>query len=198
MPRAADANDIVTPRLLLRLLDHPFLDACLRGRVAEARALLGADVPQVWLAQVDFIARRWQQLQNEPGYAPFAPRALLRRSDLRMVGHVGFHTAPDPPYLFEHASVRAALEARAGAGAVIEIGYAVFDDARRQGFAEEAVRGMAAWAADVHGVRRVVASIAPDNQPSQRLAAKLGFVRIGGHIDEVDGPEDVLLWTLPP
>ena len=34
-------------------------------------------------------------------------------------------------------------------------------------------------------------SIRPDNSPSLGLAAQLGFVRIGHHIDEVDGWEDV-------
>ena len=198
MQHAPRPNDIVTPRLLLRLLDFAFLDACLRGRVAEARALLGADVPTPWLAEVDFIARRWQQLRNEPDYAPFAPRALLHRDEhtggLRMVGHCGFHTAPDAPYLGEHAALRAC----AHAGPMIEIGYTLFVGDRGHGYATEAVRGMGSWAYAQHGVRLLVASIAPGNLASQRLAARLGFVRVGGHVDEVDGPEDVLVWTLPP
>ncbi len=105
MQQETRAQDIPTPRLLLRLLDYAFLDACLRGRVAEARALLGADVPTEWLAEVDFIARRWQQLRAQPDYASFAPRALLRHDDLTMVGHCGFHTAPDADYLREHRAL---------------------------------------------------------------------------------------------
>ncbi len=197
MQHAPRPNDIFTPRLLLRLLDHAFLDACLRGRVAEARALLGADVPTAWLAEVDFIARRWQQLRTEPEYAPFAPRALLCRDapgvDLRMVGHCGFHSAPDAAYLGEHAALRSHLHA----GPMVEIGYTLFVGDRGRGYATEAVRGMAAWAHAQHGVRCLVASIAPGNAASQRLAARLGFVRVGGHVDVVDGPEDVLVWTLP-
>jgi hypothetical protein len=34
-------------------------------------------------------------------------------------------------------------------------------------------------------------SIRPDNVPSQAVAAQLGFVRGGSHVDEVDGLEQV-------
>jgi RimJ/RimL family protein N-acetyltransferase len=36
-----------------------------------------------------------------------------------------------------------------------------------------------------------VVSIRPDNAASLSLAAQLGFVKIGHHIDEVDGWEDI-------
>jgi RimJ/RimL family protein N-acetyltransferase len=48
------------------------------------------------------------------------------------------------------------------------------------------------WAHQIHGVTRFVLSIRPDNIASQALAAGLGFVRIGSHIDEVDGLEEIL------
>ena len=48
------------------------------------------------------------------------------------------------------------------------------------------------WARECHGVLRFVMTIRPDNVASQSLAASLGFVRIGSHIDEVDGLEDIL------
>jgi RimJ/RimL family protein N-acetyltransferase len=41
-----------------------------------------------------------------------------------------------------------------------------------------------------------VLSIRPDNTASQALAAGLGFVRIGSHIDDVDGLEDILVHSL--
>ena len=48
------------------------------------------------------------------------------------------------------------------------------------------------WAHEDHGVTRFVLSIRPDNTASQNLAASLGFARIGSHLDEVDGLEDIL------
>jgi RimJ/RimL family protein N-acetyltransferase len=102
-----------------------------------------------------------------------------------MIGHIGFHTAPDPAY----------LAATVGRG--IEVGYTVFAAFRRRGFAEEALRGMLGWAHSEHAVTQFVASIAPENLPSQNLAAKLGFVKVGEQTDEIDGIEDVLLLRLP-
>jgi RimJ/RimL family protein N-acetyltransferase len=52
------------------------------------------------------------------------------------------------------------------------------------------------WAQQTHGVGRFVVTIAPDNQPSTLLAAKLGFRRIGEHVDPVDGIEYVYLLDL--
>ena len=46
------------------------------------------------------------------------------------------------------------------------------------------------WARETHGQRDFVLSIAPDNVASQGVAARLGFGRIGSHVDEDDGPED--------
>jgi len=36
-----------------------------------------------------------------------------------------------------------------------------------------------------------VVSIRPDNIPSRRLAERFGFNRIGSHIDDEDGLEDI-------
>jgi ribosomal-protein-alanine N-acetyltransferase len=97
-----------------------------------------------------------------------------------MVGHIGFHTAPGPDYLEPYSP-----------GAV-EFGFTVYRPFRRQGYAREASVAMMDWAHRLHGVNRFVLCISPDNIPSQSLAAQLGFVQIGSHLDEMDGPEDVL------
>jgi RimJ/RimL family protein N-acetyltransferase len=51
------------------------------------------------------------------------------------------------------------------------------------------------WARDEHGITEFVVSISPGNTPSLRLAASLGFVKVGSHIDEVDGLEDIFRLT---
>ena len=79
----------------------------------------------------------------------------------------------------------------------MELGYFVMPDRRRQGFAEEAAFGMMDWAARAHGVRRFVVSINPQNAPSVAMARKLGFAKIGSHIDELDGYEDILARSWP-
>ena len=74
----------------------------------------------------------------------------------------------------------------------VELGYFVMPGWRRRGLAEEAARAMMDWARRVHGVRRFVVSIGPANAASVAMARKLGFVRIGSHVDEEDGYEDIL------
>ncbi len=97
----------------------------------------------------------------------------LRHDDPRtVVGMVGFHGRPD-------------REGRA------EVGYEIFEPHRRQGYAREAVVGLLEWAARRHGVRRFLAAIAPDNEPSLRLALGLGFRQVGAQVDEDDGLEFV-------
>ena len=54
------------------------------------------------------------------------------------------------------------------------------------------------WARDVHDVTSFVVTISPSNGPSLALVAGLGFVRVGAHVDEVDGPEDVLVRNVVP
>lgn len=54
------------------------------------------------------------------------------------------------------------------------------------------------WARDHHGVASFVLSISPGNQASQAPATGLGFTRVGGHVDELDGPEDVLVLDVGP
>ena len=181
---AAELADIATSRLSLRLMSLAFLNACLRGDRAGAEHLLGCHVPDEFFYAQDFMAMRTLQLRGDAAYAPFGPRAMVLQSTKEMAGHIGFHTPPNPEY----------LAATVGEG--IELGYTVIAARRRMGLAEEAVRGMIDWAQRRHGVARFIASIAPHNLASQRLAAKLGFVKVSEQIDDVDGPEDVLLLRL--
>jgi ribosomal-protein-alanine N-acetyltransferase len=59
----------------------------------------------------------------------------------------------------------------------VEISYGVARELRRQGIATAAVGQLVALAAAEKSVRRVVAHILPDNDPSSRLASRLGFAR---------------------
>jgi RimJ/RimL family protein N-acetyltransferase len=73
----------------------------------------------------------------------------------------------------------------------VEFGFGVLEPWRRQGIATEASEAVMRWAGEQHQVQRFVLSISPDNVPSLGLAAKLGFRKVGSHIDEHDGPEDI-------
>jgi RimJ/RimL family protein N-acetyltransferase len=82
------------------------------------------------------------------------------------------------------------MEGRAPNG--VEIGYLLFPPWRRQGYAREAIEGFMSWAKR-HGVDHVVLSISPENDASLALARHFAAVKIGSHIDEEDGPEDIFL-----
>jgi RimJ/RimL family protein N-acetyltransferase len=109
-------------------------------------------------------------VRAHPDALPWLTRLLVLRAEHAAVGHAGFH---EPP----------------GARGWAEVGYTVFPDHRRRGYAEESVRGLFDWARTEHGVRRFRASVGPWNEPSLGLVRKLGFVQVGVQVDEVDGEE---------
>ena len=174
-------NDIIhSERLDLVPLTPAFLRAMLEGDLAKAGRVLGMPLPDGLDDSNDVFALRLEQIENEPAYQPWSLRAVALREPLRMIGHIGFHTGPDPEYL------------RSLAPGGVEFGFTVYPPFQRQGYAREASLALMDWARQAHGVTRFVLSIRPDNTASQALAAKLGFVRIGSHMDEVDGLEDIL------
>lgn len=177
------APRIETPRLALDLLSPAALQAVAEGRLDEASRLAGCDLTGFPEAERDIAAIRFKDLAADPGYLSWSLRLLRLKPDLRFAGHFNFHTRPDPDYLRELAP-----------GAV-ELGYYVLPEFRRLGLAEETARGMIDWAARTHGVGRFIVSISPENTPSVAMARKLGFTRIGGHMDETDGYEDILSLT---
>jgi RimJ/RimL family protein N-acetyltransferase len=98
-----------------------------------------------------------------------------------MVGQVRFHSRPDPEYL--HPFARSA----------VEFGYYVFPIYRWRGYAAEAAGAAMNWAQAAFGVSRFIASVSPDNTASLAVIARFGFMKIGRHMDEIDGVEDIYL-----
>jgi [ribosomal protein S5]-alanine N-acetyltransferase len=175
------ASAIYSERLELIPMTPAFLRASLNRAVHEAGQELGISPPKEWPGEnTDVVALRLRQLETDPTLQPWLLRAMVIRATRVMVGHIGFHTAPDPDYL------------RPLSPGGVEFGFSVFPAFRRQGYAREAAIALMRWALQTHGVKRFVLSIRPDNAPSQGLAAQLGFARVGSHIDEVDGLEEIL------
>lgn len=185
MPRLAPDPDVVTPRLLLRLLGRATVAACMAGDAATAAQALGVPIPAELLSPSSGLRYTADALDHDPGYLPWSTRAILLRQPATLVGYVRFHERPDPsrPHPF--------------GGHAAELGYAVFPAHRRQGYAREAAAAMMHHAQVAHDVHRFVASIGPDNTPSLRLAATLGFTRVGEQIDPIDGLEHVFLRVAP-
>lgn len=180
-----DWNSVETPRLILRTLPPPALTALVAGDRAEASRLTQCDLGAFPDDQLSIAALRLKDLSDDPDYLPWSLRVMALKPSLRFVGHFNFHTRPNADYL------------RQLAPGAVEMGYFVLPEFRRQGLAEEAALGMMDWAARTHGVTRIVVSISPENAPSVAMARKLGFARIGSHIDEEDGYEDILARETP-
>jgi ribosomal-protein-alanine N-acetyltransferase len=172
-------------RIDLVPLTPPFLRFALDDDLAAAARILGLSLPESLADLRDLFALRLHQLEAEPALQPWLLRAMALREKRMMIGHIGFHTAPGAEYL------------RSLVPGGVEFGFTVFSPFRRQGYAREASRALMHWAHQYHGTTRFVLSIRPDNIASQALAASLRFVRIGSHIDEVDGLEDILEHRLP-
>jgi [ribosomal protein S5]-alanine N-acetyltransferase len=171
---------IHSDRLDLVPLTPEFLRAGLERNLAGAGRSGGFSVPADLLDCADVMSLRLSQLEVDPALQPWLLRGMVLRKEAIMIGHIGFHTGPGPEYL------------RAFAPGAVEFGFEVYPTFRRQGYAREASLALMRWAKEIQGVNHFVLSIRPDNVPSQSLAASLGFVRIGSHMDEVDGVEDLL------
>jgi len=163
-----------------------FLEASLAGERARMEALLGARVPDEWPEHrhTQFFLTK---LREQPSWAPWIARALVLRSERRMLGHAGFHSSPAPRYLAEYLP------------GSIELGYTVFARDRRRGYAREAVLALMEFARREHpALTGFVASISPTNEPSLALARGLGFSKIGEYDDPEDGLEHVCALRLRP
>ena len=170
---------ISSARLDLIPLTPAFLEASLQGDAKTATSLLGLTIPSEWFLETSLMRMRLSQLRADPALQPWLVRAIALRSQPVMVGYIGFHTSPGPAYLQDLAP------------GGVELGYTVFANYRRQGYAREACQALMRWAHDEQGVVRFVVSIRPDNIPSRRLADRFGFRRVGSHIDDEDGLEDI-------
>jgi RimJ/RimL family protein N-acetyltransferase len=172
---------IRSERLELVWLTADAMDALLGGRHDE----LPYTVPSDWPDAHDerFLRLRLRQLRADPSRADWGVAAMVLRDGRELIGHIGFHGPPG-------------VNARRVADAV-EVGYTVFPEHRRRGYATEAVRAMLGYARE-RGIHRFLASVAPENEPSLRLVRGLGFVEVGRHWDEEDGEELELELHDPP
>jgi RimJ/RimL family protein N-acetyltransferase len=174
---------IRTKRMTLEPAPAAFLDALQRGDRAAAQSAMQIRIGGDWFdGPRPWMQIRIRQLHEDPALASWLVHAMVLTEEENgepvrtMVGHCGYHGAPDET-------------------GMVEIGYQVGPPYRRRGYAIEAVRGLVGNAFAHEQITRVRASISPDNEPSLALTAKLGFVRVGEQIDEIDGLEYVFELT---
>jgi ribosomal-protein-alanine N-acetyltransferase len=184
MEKHGDWQTISSRRLKLTALSPALLAALIDFDRAEISRHSSLDFRAPWTDEIDFLKLRKGNLLDDPDYTPWSVRAISRIEDDVVIGHIGFHTRPDPTYLKDTVP------------GGIELGYAIFAPYRGNGYAEEACRSMMRWARGFSGAKQFVLSISPENAPSLAIAHKLGFRQIGEQMDEVDGLEFVFATTV--
>jgi RimJ/RimL family protein N-acetyltransferase len=177
---------IHSPRLELIALSADFLYASIQGDLESAARLIDLAIPNDWLQAKWLMEIRLAKLRGDPALEPWLLRAIGLRETRTMVGFIGFHAQPGAEYLQSYAP------------GGIEFGYTIFPEYRKKGFASEAAAALIQWAICEHDVTHFVVSINPDNEPSLRLARKLGFHKIGTVVDPEDGVEDIFLLEASP
>ena len=166
------AGEIVrSERLDLPLMEPDLLDALIDDHRAVVAGMVDYDIPTTFpdAEQREFLRFRRGQLTADPARYPWSLRAIVLRSERRMIGYVNFHGAP---------GVNDTNTDRA-----VELGWTVFDSDQKRGYATETAIALMEWATEEHGVRHFISSTTPDNAASLRVHEKLGFARTGEFID---------------
>jgi RimJ/RimL family protein N-acetyltransferase/uncharacterized protein YbdZ (MbtH family) len=161
--RAAAASDAERPPVLLLGTDRLWLREVL-GMEAEDIAK-GDRAGLDWLGDgpsegsreaAGLLVRACADGSHRPGWGMYL---LVRSSDGVVVGGMGFHGTPDDQ-------------------GQVEIGFDLAPQARGNGYASEALVGLARWGLQQPGVEQVIATTTPDNVPAQHVMERAGFRRL--------------------
>src|SRR4051812_39256397 len=148
-------------------LDGPTLQALAAGDLAAAYAagpvpasayLAGPECRGTW-------QRRCRQVAQDPAVAGWVTGIIFDERRGVAVGRAGYHGPPDED-------------------GMVEIGYAVDPEFRRQGYARAALLALLERAAGDPQIHTVRVTISPDNVASFELAQQFGFVKTGEQWDD--------------
>ncbi|MER7415093.1 MULTISPECIES: GNAT family N-acetyltransferase [Streptomyces] len=148
------------------------MSALLAGDLSEAGRMAGVFLTEYFVT--DQARWLWQfrldQMAADPGHARWMVRQAVVGDRGVVVGHAGFHGPPDEV-------------------GMVEIGYSVAPEFRRQGYARSALRELLRRAAAEPAVTTVRASVGPGNAASLATISGFGFAEVGEQWDEEDGLE---------
>jgi predicted acetyltransferase len=168
------SNILRTDRISLISLDVSNLEHVLNDKIYQFR-----DIDER-LSNPDYILKdnkylvnlRLNQLKSNRRLADWLLYLVVDNQKHTIVGNVGFHDKPDKD-------------------GMIEFGITIGKSFRKQGYAFEAISTLCSWAIKTGEVRSIRASVSPDNVASKALISKLGLIKIGKQIDDIDGLEYV-------
>jgi RimJ/RimL family protein N-acetyltransferase len=168
----------MTPQVEVLQLDAAALRGLADGDLAAANRtspvpltpyLAGAECRGVWEI-------RAVQIVEDPASAAWITGIVWDPERRLAVGRAGYHGPPD------------------GDG-MVEVGYSIDPQYRRQGYARAALRALIERARHEPGVRTFRATVSPDNAPSRDLVLSEGLVEVGEQWDDEDGLE--IVYELP-
>ncbi|MFH8442841.1 GNAT family N-acetyltransferase [Streptomyces sp. NPDC018026] len=150
------------------------MSALLDGDLSAAGRVAGVALTEYFVTdRARWLWRfRLDQMAADPGRARWMVRQAVVGDQGLVVGHTGFHGPPDEV-------------------GMVEIGYSVDPDFRRQGYARSTLIELLRRAATEPAVTTVRATISPDNVASLATISGFGFVEVGEQWDEEDGREVV-------
>jgi RimJ/RimL family protein N-acetyltransferase len=133
--------------------------------VPLTRYLVGPECRWVW-------QRRASQVAEDPVSAGWVTGVVWDPERRIAVGRAGYHGPPD-------------------ANGMVEVGYSIDPQHRRQGYARAALLALLERAEREPAVTTVRASVSPSNVASRDLVLSSGFVAVGEQMDPDDGLEIV-------
>jgi RimJ/RimL family protein N-acetyltransferase len=163
-------TSISSQRLLLVPLTPEVLAALMQRDRAAAEAALEASFPSselVPLLMADVLDFFLDIAAGGPERAVWGARAYITVATREIVGMGGFGGPPDTR-------------------GIVAMGYSVFPEFQRQGYASEAARALTEWALTQLGVTSVQATISPHNVASERVAAYAGLHRTDATEEDPD------------
>lgn len=158
------------------VLEHP--DPPLQDEAVRLRPWRPADLPDLLAGFGDPLVQRFSWPLTTPYTAVEAERFLHEQEQARQEGEEvqwALVAPGDVDRVLGGASLYG-LAATPGAGAV---GYWLAPSGRGRGLATRAVRLITGWARAELGLIAIGLTCAPDNEASQRVAERAGFVRTG-------------------
>ncbi len=135
---------------------------------SQLALLLNAEVPSSWppgeydRSAISFFLSRYEESspQSVGWYAWYAILPANAQEAARLVGAAGYFGPP-------------------AADGVVEIGYSVVPESRRQGYGTEVARALTERALRLSSVTRVIAHVSDDNISSRIVLERAGFRPVG-------------------
>ena len=154
-------NDIVTARLVLRMVSGEDVAAVLGG---QQQAGWAKDFPSDGDRVIARVLAKYGLPADDEGRR-FGHRLIVERESGLVVGGIGFFGPPQ--------------------GGEVEIGYGIVPSRQGRGYATEAVRALVADVIDLDGVQTVIGNVDLGNVASIRVLEKSGMTLSGRTTEQV-------------